>query len=119
VHAQIVRLQKCVFKVRNSLDVRWTIAPNRRDNSPAEERNSSRHYQFILKSMKLMPDVGVSKETFQGYFTNVKGKCKATNDPDDAQPSKRFDGDDDDEDQEVEGSRSHLHHGQAMQVTDD
>jgi hypothetical protein len=69
--------------------------------------------------MKLMPDVGVLKETFQGYFTDVKGKRKATDDPDDVQPSKRFDGDDDDEDQEVGGSGTHLNYGQAMQVTDD
>lgn len=57
--------------------------------------------------MKLMPDASVSKATFDGYFSDVKGKRKATDDPEDDKQNKRFAGDDDDdEDGEVGGSAS-------------
>lgn len=118
--AQVVSVRDSECEVTHSHGVRWTIASNRRDNGPTDDKNGSRRYQVMLKSMKLMPDASVSKATFNGYFSDVKGKRKATDDPDESQPSKRVndEDDDDDEDQQAEGSASHMHNGYAMQVTD-
>ncbi|KAG2148136.1 uncharacterized protein EDB93DRAFT_1103805 [Suillus bovinus] len=55
----------------------WTISPSKQENSAHEDKNRSRCYQVMLKSMKLMPDAGVSSQMFASYFINVKGKHKA------------------------------------------
>ncbi|KAG2142126.1 hypothetical protein BD769DRAFT_1662256 [Suillus cothurnatus] len=99
----------------------WSIAPSRRENCPPEEKNGSRRYQVMLKSMKLLPDEGGRQTTFSSYFSDVKGKRKATDEPIDAQPSKRSAHYEDDEDDETQGggSGSRLGDGHAMQVTYD
>jgi hypothetical protein len=105
----------------DSPDHRWSIAPSRRENCPPEEKNGSRRYQVMLKSMKLLPDEGGRQTTFSSYFSDVKGKRKVTDEPIDAQPSKRSAHYEDDEDDETQGggSGSRLGDGHAMQVTYD
>ncbi|KAG1762614.1 hypothetical protein EV702DRAFT_1206340 [Suillus placidus] len=95
----------------------WTIAPNRRDTAPSDDKNGSRRYQVMLKSMKLLPDTSITPATFANYWTDVKGKCKATDDVDGSACAKKgFSdyGSDDDEDDAATLKDIH-----AMQVNDD
>ncbi|KAG1800746.1 uncharacterized protein HD556DRAFT_1304762 [Suillus plorans] len=67
----------------------WNIAPNRRDNAPQDDRNGSKWYQVMLKSMKLLPDTSITASTVNDSTSNKKGKCKATDDGDGSQARKR------------------------------
>ncbi|KAG2340444.1 hypothetical protein BDR05DRAFT_1002619 [Suillus weaverae] len=102
----------------------WTISLSRRPNCPPEDRNSSRRYQVMLKLMKLLPDTKVTEETFIGYFSDVKGKRKATCTPEDAQSSKKFEGDraadkEDGSKSQDDDENDSLYGEQAMLITDD
>jgi hypothetical protein len=99
----------------------WTIAPNRRENALPEDRNGSRRYQVMLKSMKLLPDTSITATEFNNYWTDAKGKRKATDYGEGSSAAKRSfndeasdgeEGDDDDEDFPLKDVR-------AMQVTED
>jgi hypothetical protein len=79
----------------------------------------------MLKAMQLLPDAKVTPATFANYFTDVKGKCKATDMPEDKHAHKRFA---DDGGKEGEGSweaygedddDDDLYGEQCMQLTDD
>ncbi|KAG1876997.1 hypothetical protein C8R48DRAFT_768562 [Suillus tomentosus] len=103
----------------------WTISPSRREGGPGEDRNGSRRYQVMLKSMQLLPDARVTPATFANYFSDVKGKRKAHDVPEDDHPNKRFA--EEDANSEGEGSRKaygdadddeDLYGEQPMQVTD-
>ncbi|KAG2129847.1 uncharacterized protein EDB93DRAFT_1108582 [Suillus bovinus] len=47
-------------------------------------------YQVMLKSMKLMPNAGVSSQMFASYLTDAKGKCKAVDIADEGCVKKMF-----------------------------
>jgi hypothetical protein len=103
------------------------ISPSRRENGPNKDKNSSRRYQVMLKSMQLLPNAKVTPATFANYFSDVKGKRKANDAPEDNHPTKKLaadnayyegqrpgencgDGNDNDND---------LYGEQDMQLTDD
>ncbi|KAG1734445.1 uncharacterized protein EDB91DRAFT_1337905 [Suillus paluster] len=98
----------------------WTIAPNRRENALPEDRNGSRRYQVMLKSMKVLPDASITAAEFANYWTDAKGKRKATDCAEGSSATKKplndeaSDGDEEDEDEE----EFPLKDGHAMQVTE-
>ncbi|KAG1775892.1 hypothetical protein EV702DRAFT_1198798 [Suillus placidus] len=95
----------------------WTITPNRRDTAPSDDKNGSRRYQVMLKSMKLLPDTSITPATFANYWTDVKGKRKATDDVDGSACAKKgFSNYGSDDDEDDAATLKDIH---AMQVNDD
>lgn len=88
---------------------------------------------MMLKSMKLLPDASITASDFISQSTEIKGKCKATEEPEGSYSSKKlieYDDEDKDEDKnddkdededENENDRSGAGDIEtcAMQVTDD
>jgi hypothetical protein len=99
---------------------RWTIAPDKRDNARQDDKNGSRRYQVMLKSMKLLPDASITAADFISQSKEIKGKRKATEEPEGSRSSKKklieYDDEDEDEDDRSEAGERDNH---AMQVTDD
>lgn len=90
--------------------------PNRRDTGPSEDKNGSRRYQVMLKSMKVLPDASITPETFANYWTDVKGKHKATDDLDGpSSASKGFTDYGSDDEDDADSSKD----TQDMQVSED
>jgi hypothetical protein len=109
----------CVVTDADKFVTSWNIGPNKRDNAPPEEKNGSRRYQVMMKSMKLLPDASITAKTSHDFHLGNKGKRKASTPDDDSRAMKKVQRDDDFEDDDpqddVGGSSNGLH---AMQTED-
>ncbi|KAG1767209.1 hypothetical protein EDD22DRAFT_950110 [Suillus occidentalis] len=97
----------------------WNIGPNKRENTPAEEKNRLRCYQVMLKSLKLLPDASITAKTLHDFHLSTKGKCKASDLDDCSCTQKKVHCDEDFEDEDpwddVVSSSNRLN---AMQTED-
>lgn len=84
----------------------------------ANNKNRSRCYQMMLKSLKVLPNTAITASTVNDFVSDKKGKCKATNDGDGLQTKKKVVDYEDSEYGEEENSsgRNDCH---VMQVSDD